>query len=226
MNMIVSLMASGAKKRFPRKEYREIRKEANALFQKLTEENRDLPKAMKQHTGTNIFPAIAVYKTLLAHGMTAEDATDVIRRFFYKICKIMFQPVTWYQHIVGNYHRYPAGMVKHSLRDFSPEAGFEYRIGIHLWKAWLEMNCACCSVWGKGSNGRTMQAKHCASGHRAPVCAWETGRLSACVTAPGMAMPSTRSALREAMQRIWSNPIFRKWILTGLSKPSTHGTSP
>ena len=22
----------------------------------------------------------------------------------------------------------------------------------------LEMNCACCSVWGKGSNGRTMQA--------------------------------------------------------------------
>ena len=72
MNMIVSLMASGAKKRFPRKEYREIRKEANALFQKLTEENGDLPKAMKQHTGTNIFPAIAVYKTLLAHGMTAE----------------------------------------------------------------------------------------------------------------------------------------------------------
>ena len=48
MNMIVSLMASGAKKRFPRKEYREIRKEANALFQKLTEENRDLPKAMKR----------------------------------------------------------------------------------------------------------------------------------------------------------------------------------
>ena len=128
MNMIVSLMASGAKKRFPRKEYREIRKEANALFQKLTEENRDLSKAMKQHTGTNIFPAIAVYKTLLAHGMTAEDATDVIRKFFYKICEIMFQPVTWYQHIAGNYHRYPAGMVKHSLRDFSPEAGFEYRM--------------------------------------------------------------------------------------------------
>lgn len=83
---------------------------------------------MKRHTGTNIFPAIAVYKTLLAHGMTAEDATDVIRRFFCKICKIMFRPAAWYQHIAGNYHRYPAGMVKHSLRDFSPAAGFEYRM--------------------------------------------------------------------------------------------------
>ena len=30
--------------------------------------------------------------------------------------------------IGGLYHRYPAGRVKHSLRDFSPEAGFEYRI--------------------------------------------------------------------------------------------------
>ena len=83
---------------------------------------------MKKHTGTNIFPAIAVYKTLLAHGMTTDDATEVIRRFFYIICEIMFRPAAWYQHIVGNYHRYPAGMVKHSLRDFSPEAGFEYRM--------------------------------------------------------------------------------------------------
>ena len=128
MNMIVSLMAAGAKKRFSREEYRQIREEANALFQKLTEENKDLPKALKKHTGTNIFPAIAVYKTLLAHGMTTEDAANVIRRFFYKICKIMFRPAAWYQHIAGNYHRYPAGMVKHSLRDFSPEAGFEYRM--------------------------------------------------------------------------------------------------
>jgi len=61
MNMIVSLMASGAKKRFSRREYRQIRREADALFRKLTEENGDLPKAMKRHTGTNIFPAIAVY---------------------------------------------------------------------------------------------------------------------------------------------------------------------
>lgn len=87
MNMIVSLMAADSRKRFSREEYRQIRKEADALFQELTEENKDLPKAMKKHTGTNIFPAIT-----------------------------------------GNYHRYPAGMVKHSLRDFSPEAGFVYRM--------------------------------------------------------------------------------------------------
>lgn len=76
MNMIVSLMTAGARKRFSREEYRQIREEADALFQELTEENKDLPKAMKKHTGTNIFPAIAVYKTLLAHGMTADDAKD------------------------------------------------------------------------------------------------------------------------------------------------------
>ena len=71
---------------------------------------------------------LAVYKTLVRHGMEKEAATDVVRQFFVKICGIMFKPVSWYQHIGGNYHRYPAGMVKNSLRDFSPDAGFEYRM--------------------------------------------------------------------------------------------------
>ena len=128
MDPIVSLMMGGAKKQFSPETYRQMREEANALFQTLTKENREIPKALKQHTRTNIFPAIAVYKTLVAHGMAREDAVDVIRRFFTKICAVMFRPVAWVQHIGGNYHRYPAGMVKHSLRDFSPEAGFAYRM--------------------------------------------------------------------------------------------------
>ena len=49
MNMIVSLMAADSRKRFSREEYRRIRKEASALFQELTEENKDLPKAMNKH---------------------------------------------------------------------------------------------------------------------------------------------------------------------------------
>ena len=91
INMIVSLMAAGARKRFSREEYRRIREEANALFQKLTEENRDIPKAMKKHTGTNIFPAIAVYKnknlkwarkSTIGHGAPCCDfrIIDVSRR--------------------------------------------------------------------------------------------------------------------------------------------------
>ena len=47
MNLIVSLMAAGARKRFPKEEYRKIREEADALFRQLTEENKDLPKALK-----------------------------------------------------------------------------------------------------------------------------------------------------------------------------------
>ena len=128
MSFIVVLMASGARKQFPKEEYRQIRKEANARFRKLTQENQSLPKAMKQHTGTNIFPAIAVYKTLVRHGMRKEEAVDVIRRFFVRICGAMFRVASWYLHIGGNYHKYPAGMVKNSLRDFSPDAGFEYRM--------------------------------------------------------------------------------------------------
>ncbi len=128
MSVIVKMMASGAGSKFSKKEYREIVQEANTLFKELTDENRDLPKALKKHTETNIFPAIAVYKTLIKHGMRSETATDMIRSFFSKLCGIIFIPVSWYQHIGGNYHRYPAGMVKNSLRDFSPDAGFEYRM--------------------------------------------------------------------------------------------------
>ena len=128
MNFIVAMMANGAKKAFSGSELRQIKAEANGRFRQLTEENRDLPKALKQHTRTNIFPAIAGYKTLLQHGLAPEDACDVIRRFFVRVCGVMFKPVSWYLHIGGLYHRYPAGMVKNSLRDFSPEAGFEYRM--------------------------------------------------------------------------------------------------
>ncbi len=128
MNPVVKMMARGAKGRFSKAEYGAIRNEADALYRHLTEENRDIPKALKQHTETNIFPAIAVYKTFLNYGIPPEDACDIIRRFFIRICGVMFKPVSWYLHIGGLYHRYPAGMVKHSLRDFSPEAGFEYRM--------------------------------------------------------------------------------------------------
>ena len=128
MNPIVSMMANGATKDVSRQELRQIKAEANRRFRRLTKENTGIPKALKQHTQTNIFPAIAVYKTLTEHGMDAADACDVIRRFFVRLCDAMFKPVSWYLHIGGLYHRYPAGMVKHSLRDFSPKAGFEYRM--------------------------------------------------------------------------------------------------
>lgn len=72
MNVIVSLMAAGAKKNFSKEEFKRIRKEADARYRRLVSENKDEPKALKQHTGMNIFPAIAVYKTLVRHGMEKE----------------------------------------------------------------------------------------------------------------------------------------------------------
>ena len=128
MDPIVFWMARGARERFSKEEFSSIRREADALCRELKEENRDLPRALKQHTETNIFPAISVYKTLLRHGMEPAEACGVIRRFFVRLCGVMFKPVSWYLHIGGLYHRYPAGMVRRSLRDFSPEAGFAYRM--------------------------------------------------------------------------------------------------
>ena len=128
MNPIVSMMANGARRDFQASELRHIKAEANRRFKQLTAENAGIQKALRKHTSTNIFPAIAVYETLLKHGMEKEKAVDVIRQFFVKICKMMFTPVSWAMHVGGAYHRYPSGMVKNSLRDFSPDAGFEYRM--------------------------------------------------------------------------------------------------
>ena len=78
MNVIVSLMAAGAKKNFSKEEFRRIRKEADAHYRRLVSENKDEPKALKQHTGMNIFPAIAVYKTLPAHRYDAFNRQRVL----------------------------------------------------------------------------------------------------------------------------------------------------
>ena len=48
MGIIVHMMASGAKSKFSQEEFREIIREADALFSKLSDENRCLPKALKK----------------------------------------------------------------------------------------------------------------------------------------------------------------------------------
>lgn len=76
MNPIVNMMARGVRGYFSKAEFYAFRREADTLYRHFTEENRDNPKALKQHIETNIFPAIAVYKTLLKHGIEQEAACD------------------------------------------------------------------------------------------------------------------------------------------------------
>ena len=54
MNVIVSLMAAGAKKNFTKEEFRQIRKEADARYRKMVSENKDCPKALKKHMGIGV----------------------------------------------------------------------------------------------------------------------------------------------------------------------------
>ena len=128
MNLITGMLLRHAKAKYASSEYKQVRKEAEARFERLCEENREIPKAMKKHTNMCIFPAIAVYETLLTHGMEKEAAVDLVSDFFVGMSGKGFKVFSVWLHLFGNYHRYPAGFVKNSLRDFSPEAGFEYRM--------------------------------------------------------------------------------------------------
>ena len=128
MDLMVGMLLRRAKSMYTGEEYRQIRREAGARFDQLREENREIPRAMKKHTDMCIFPAIAVYETLLGHGMEKEAAVDLISGFFVGMSGKGFRVFSVWLHMFGNYHRYPAAFVKNSLRDFSPESGFGYRM--------------------------------------------------------------------------------------------------
>ena len=55
MNLIVSMMANGAKREFGGAELRQIKAEANGRFRQLTEENREFPKALRQQQPSTRF---------------------------------------------------------------------------------------------------------------------------------------------------------------------------
>ena len=128
MTIVVKMIMNKAKKIYSKNEYKKMNKEALEYLNKLEIENKDIPKAMKKHTDLCIFPAIAVYNTLINHNMDKEDAVDLISNFFTKLSGNGFKLFSLWLHLFGNYHRYPANFVKNSFRDFSPEAGFKYKL--------------------------------------------------------------------------------------------------
>ena len=128
MSLIVGMLLHKVKNIYAGSEYKQIRREAGERFDQLCAENQNISKAMKKHTDMCIFPAIAVYDTLQRYGMEKEAAVDLISEFFANLSGKAFKIYSVWLHLFGNYHRYPAGFVKNSLRDFSPESGFVYNI--------------------------------------------------------------------------------------------------
>ena len=128
MNVIVKILLHHAKRSVTKADYQEIKREAEERFKQLRSENRELPKATKQHTDMGIFPAIAVYESLLRHGVKKESAVQLISEVFTNLSGTGYKFVSLWLSLFGNYHRYPAAFVKNSLRYFSPESGFEYNI--------------------------------------------------------------------------------------------------
>ena len=128
MNFVIGLLLHKAGKQFSKKECKEIRAEAERRYEELDRENRDRPKALKRHTDMCMFPSIAVYESLVKHGMERETAIDLISAVFYGFSKTAFRFVSLRLHLFGGYHRYPAAFVRNSMKSFSPASGFVYRM--------------------------------------------------------------------------------------------------
>ena len=128
MNAIVSMIMNTGKSSFPADEFSVMKKEADRRYHDLCNENKEAPAALKKHTSMIIFPSIAAYEVFVHHGMEEEKAVDLISGFFYGFSKNGFKLVSLRLSLFGGYHRYPANFVKNSMRDFSKESGFEYRL--------------------------------------------------------------------------------------------------
>ena len=66
-----------------------------------------------------IFPAIAVYVSLLRHGVKKESAVQLISEVFTNLSGTGYKFVSLWLSLFGNYHRYPAAFVKSSLRYYN-----------------------------------------------------------------------------------------------------------
>ena len=128
MSVVTSILLHTVKNDFSKNEYKKIKSESHHRFMQLCDENDDISNALKKHTRMIIFPSIAVYETLIQHGMDENKTVDLIAHVFVKSSGMVFKFKSLSLHLFGNYHRYPQNFVKNSIKDFSPEAGFEYKL--------------------------------------------------------------------------------------------------
>ena len=128
MSIITTILLQNTKSTFSKEEYENIKKESNNRYIQLCDENKDIPKALNSHVKMVIFPSIAVYETLIQHGMDEDKTVDFISATFVKLCGMGFKFKSLQLHLFGSYHRYPQNFVKNSIKDFSPESGFQYEL--------------------------------------------------------------------------------------------------
>ena len=103
-----------------------IREDAEKRQERLLEENRNDSKALRAHTYKRIYPAIAVYQALLAHGISSEKAVWFVREYFQRFSE---KTVPHIQRLIRIFHlapKIPELFLKISRRSFGEDAGFVY----------------------------------------------------------------------------------------------------
>ena len=91
----------------------------------LCAENTDEPKAVQTHTRRRIYPAIAVFESLVAVGISREDAAQLILDFYMTRAQKPAKAIQNLLKIPGLYKVVPKLFLMGVNKMFGPDAGFK-----------------------------------------------------------------------------------------------------
>ncbi len=103
-----------------------IRRAAQARYIRLREENRDDGPALRKHTFSRIYPAIAVYESLISEGYAPEEAFRYVREYFQRAAARYAPHLRRVIRTFGLAEKVPGLFMKLSQKSFGTDAGFVY----------------------------------------------------------------------------------------------------
>lgn len=104
---------------------------AQGRYLGLCRENKDDSKQKRAHTFSRIYPCIAMYQTLRAHGLNPEQAQYYIHEYFQRFSMKLVPLMQWSASLPHVAENLPSLFMKISKMAFPPEAGFSYEFPEH-----------------------------------------------------------------------------------------------
>ena len=106
-------------------------------YEELLLENKDEPSIMDQHTKARIYPAIAIFESLLQAGCSRDEAAKVIYDFFDIFAAKGAKMLQTILKVPGLYKKVPSLALKMIHKSFNEAAGFkaiqhDIKDGMHL----------------------------------------------------------------------------------------------
>ena len=122
-NSFLSEISAVIRQRYGEK-HEEILSAAWKRYDMLCAENADEPKAVQAHTRNRIYPAIAVFESAVAFGVSREDAAQLILDFYMTRAKKPAKIIQNLLKIPGLYKAVPKLFLVGVEKMFGPDAGF------------------------------------------------------------------------------------------------------